>query len=173
MHRKKFPVSGTNFLWQEEISCHRKKFSLTGQNFKSQKKISCCWMIFPVTGQNFLSQESISCHRKKIAVTGRIFISKDMISYNSQKFPYTRKNFQGMWLVVIFIIISTYNPQHFFRADTPKCAYVILETKMSKITYNLSFCELSKFTLSRVKFWWWKKSCQKARNIIPPWTCNP
>ena len=104
-------------------------------------------MIIPVTGQNFLSQESISYHRKKIAVTGRIFISKDMISYNSQKFPFTRKNFRGMLLVVIFIIISTYDPQHFFRSDTPKCAYVILETKMSKITHNQSLvsCRNSRY----------------------------
>ena len=35
-HRKKFLVSGRNFLALEEISCHRKKLFVKGRNFMPQ-----------------------------------------------------------------------------------------------------------------------------------------
>ena len=39
-HRKKFPVSGRNFLWWEGISCQRKKFPVTGRNFLLKDDLS-------------------------------------------------------------------------------------------------------------------------------------
>ena len=37
----------------------RKKFQVTVSNFLSQDDLSCHWTKFPVTGRNFLSQEDI------------------------------------------------------------------------------------------------------------------
>ena len=47
-----------NFMSQEIISYHKKKFPVTGRNFLSKENIS-------VTGRHFLSQDEISCHTKK------------------------------------------------------------------------------------------------------------
>ena len=35
-HRKKFPVTGRNFLSQEETSCHKKKIPAKGRKFLTQ-----------------------------------------------------------------------------------------------------------------------------------------
>ena len=88
-HKKRFPVSGRNFLWHKEISCDIKKFPIIGRNVLSmeeifsdrnrEKEIPGHIKKFPVAGWSFLSLDKISCHRK-------IFV-------------------MGMWLVVIFIII--------------------------------------------------------------------
>ena len=60
---------------QLEISCHRKKFFVTGRNFLSQEEIFCHRKKFFVTGRNFLSQEEIFRHKKK-------FFGIKEISYN-------------------------------------------------------------------------------------------
>ena len=80
-HKKRFPVSGRNFLWHKEISCDIKKFPIIGRNVLSMEEISSDRnrekeipghiKKFPVAGWSFLSLDKISCHRKKFPVTGR------------------------------------------------------------------------------------------------------
>ena len=48
-----------------EISCHRKKFLVTGRNFVSQAEISCQRQTSPFTGRNLLSQKKTSSQRNK------------------------------------------------------------------------------------------------------------
>ena len=44
---KKLRATGRNLLWQEELSCHRKKFPITGRNFLQWEEIFHKY-IFPV-----------------------------------------------------------------------------------------------------------------------------
>ena len=73
-HRKKFLVSGRNFLALEEISCHRKKLFVKGiykylvreTNFLSQEEISCQKQKNPITRRNSLPLDEIYCQRKEL-----------------------------------------------------------------------------------------------------------
>ena len=65
---------------------------------------------------------------KKLRATGRDLLSKEEISYDRKKFPVTGRNVLSQEEISSD---RSGSPPPF-----PKCAYVILETKMSKITHN-------------------------------------
>ena len=142
-----FPVTGRNFLSQEEIISHRKKFPVTERNFLSQgensslrKKLSS-----DRTKSNVTEWNSIPDQRKKFPVAGWYFPSQDKISCHRKKFP---------------------SKENFILKD--QCACIVPKPKMLKITHNKFYSELSRFMLSWAKFWRWKRSCQEVTNIIQP-----
>jgi hypothetical protein len=61
--RKKLPVTGRNFLSQEESSCQRKKIAITGRKVKILEVSSCHTDIFHIPGIMFTSQEEISVNK--------------------------------------------------------------------------------------------------------------
>ena len=142
---KKFHVTGRNFLSPEEISCPKKKFPVTGrhflsrknfhrkrQNFKPQKEICFYKKKFPGTRQNFLLQKVIFCQRKKWLGLGKVIV---MI--------YTPHYVKSLFVIVVWLYSLSFKhitQNSYILGMTPppfhKCAYVILEPNLSKITHN-------------------------------------
>ena len=90
-HWTKFPVTGKNFLSQEDVSYHRKKIPVTGRKFLSQEEN-------PVTGKIFISKDKISSQKKKFPITERNFLLQEEVSCCRKKiFCHTQMCLCNTW----------------------------------------------------------------------------